>query len=214
VNFEEANQLLDGLAPGAPPFVQHSRVVAGIATRVARALAEGKVGIDVERIRVRALLHDLGRSRTHGNYHGWVGYAMLRRRGLGEFGRGCVTHWLRGLELDEALELGRFRPRFLKRVFEELDLPRLEIDDFVVSVADFSVAHTTIVSLEEREADLVQRYGDSRWLRRNGEVARDHRALLEAWMGRPLAGVVPETAPRGARAIEMPKAMLPKELLR
>jgi uncharacterized protein len=194
VNFEEATRLLDELAPGSPPFVRHSHVVASVATRLARALAEGKVGIDVERIRVRALLHDLGRSRTHGNYHGWVGYAMLRRRGLAEVGRGCVTHWLRGLGYDEILGISSMRPRFLKRVFDELDLPRLEVDDHVVSVADFSVAHTTILSLEGREADLVDRYGDSPWLRRNAAVAREHRTLLESWMGRSLAIVVPESA--------------------
>jgi uncharacterized protein len=194
VKFEDASKFLGRLAPGEPAFVQHSRVVADVAERIARALAEGRQGIDIERIRVNALLHDLGRARTHGNYHGWVGYAMLRHRGLAHAGRGCVTHWLRGLDYEQILTLSSIRPRFLRRVFEELDLPALAIEDHVVSVADFSVAHTAIVSLEEREADLVQRYGDSRWLRRNAAVAREHRDLLERAMGRPLTDVVPEIA--------------------
>jgi hypothetical protein len=119
---------------------------------------------------------------------------MLRHRGLAREGRGCVTHWLRGLDYDEILTLGSIRPRFLRRVFDELDLPALGVEDHVVSVSDFSVAHTTVVSLEEREADLVKRYGDSRWLRRNAAVAREHRAMLETAMGRPLTEVVPELA--------------------
>lgn len=195
MNFENASQLLDQLAPGNPAFVQHSRVVASVAERVANALAEGCQGIDVERIRVRALLHDLGRSRTHGNYHGWVGYAMLRHRGFADAGRGCVTHWLRGIDYDEILTMSSMRPRFLRRIFEELDLPALTIDDHVISVSDFSVAHTAVVTLEDRETDLVKRYGDSRWLRRNAALAREHRALLESAMGRPLTDVVPEIAP-------------------
>lgn len=206
MNFEDAKTLLDSFAPGEPPFVKHSRVVAGVAERIAAALAEGRQGIDVERIRVNALLHDVGRSRTHGSYHGWVGYAMLRHRGLAREGRGCVTHWLRGLDYDEILALGSIRPRFLRRVFEELDLPALGVEDHVVSVADFSVAHTTVVSLEERESDLVKRYGDSRWLRRNAAVAREHRALLESAMGRPLTEVVPDLG--GSSPSSPPKSTL------
>lgn len=194
MKFEDASHLLDTLAPGSPAFVQHSRVVAGVADRIARALAEARGGVDTERIRVRALLHDLGRTRTHGSYHGWVGYAMLRHRGLASEGRGCITHWLRGLDYGEILALGSIRPRFLRRIFDELDLPHLTTDDLVVSVADFSVAHTDVVTLERREEDLTRRYGESAWLRRHGEVAREHRALLERAMGRPLTDVVPEIA--------------------
>lgn len=194
MNFQDATRWLDELAPGRPAFVEHSHVVAAVATRIADALAEGRPGIDVERIRVQALLHDVGRSLTHGGYHGWVGYAMLRHRGEADAGRGCISHWLRGLPFEEAVELGRIRPRFLKRVYEELELPRMEVEDYVVSLSDFSVAHTAVVPVEEREADLVNRYGESRWLRRNAAAARDHRATVERWMGRPLADVVPELA--------------------
>ncbi len=200
MNYEEAVDLLDREAPERPLFVQHSHVVAGVATRIADALREGRQGVERERIRVRAVLHDFGRSRTHGSYHGWVGYAMLRHRGLATFGRGCVTHWLRGLSFEEVVEKGRVRPRFLRRVFDELALPELQLDDLVISVADFSVAHTTVVPLEERERDLVVRYGESRWLRRNAEQARAQRAELERLMGRPFAEVVPadEARPEAA----------------
>lgn len=203
MQFAEAEQLLKTLAPGDPAFVQHSRVVANIAERIADALAESREGIDRNRIRVRALLHDVGRSKTHGNYHGWVGYAMLRHRGLADAGRGCITHWLRGLTIEEVLNMSQARPKFIMRVYEELNLPELVTDDIVVSVADFSVAHTSVVSLEARESDLAHRYGNSAWLRRNGELAREHRALLESWTGRPFTEIVPE-AGRGAEHIEMP----------
>lgn len=203
MDYTQAAQLLNFFAPGEPAFVQHSRVVAGVATKIAHALAESKSDIDTDRIRVRALLHDLGRSKTHGNYHGWVGYAMLRHRGLAEYGRGCVTHWLRGLSMEEVLNMSGARPKFISRVFEELELPRLLVDDIIVSVADFSVAHTTIVSLEARESDLTARYGDSRWLRRNGELAREHRLQIERWTGRKFTEIIPE-AGRGAEHISAP----------
>ncbi|HKD99370.1 MAG TPA: hypothetical protein VKE69_00040, partial [Planctomycetota bacterium] len=127
-------------------------------------------------------------------------YALLRHRGLARYGRGCVTHWLRGLAFDEIVSLGRVKPRFLRRVFDELELPQLGLDDLVVSVADFSVAHTTIVTLEERERDLAVRYGESRWLRRNAEVAREHRDRIERACGKRLADLVPEIAASAAHA--------------
>jgi len=190
---DDAASILDEQAPGRPAFVEHSHVVSGVARRIALALRESEAGIDVERIAARAMLHDFGRSCTHGNYHGWVGYAMLRRRGLAHYARGCVTHWLRGLPLEEVLHLSpSAKPQFMKRVFDELDLPQMTDDDLVVSVADFSVAHTNIVPLEERERDLVVRYGDSRWLRRSAEIARAHRDELERRTGLSLDQIVPE----------------------
>jgi hypothetical protein len=197
VNFEEAARLLDARAPGSPAFVLHSHVVADVATRVGRALREARPGVELERIRVRALLHDYGRSRTHGPYHGWVGYALLRHAGLGEYGRGCVTHWLRGLGYEETLALSKVKPRFLRRVFEELSLPEMTLDDYVVSVADFTAANTTIVSMEDREADLVKRYSDSPWIRRTASAARAHRDEIERLTGRAFSDLVPGTAPAG-----------------
>lgn len=183
--------------------MEHSRVVAEVATKIASALAEGRDGIDIEQIRVNALLHDLGRARTHGNYHGWVGYAMLRHRGFADAGRGCITHWLRGLTIDEVLTMSGARPKFIKRVFEELDLPRMRVEDIVISVADFSVAHTTIVSLEARAEDLGLRYGNSAWLARNAELAGEHRSRIERWSGRAFTQIIPE-ASRGAGHIVVP----------
>ncbi|MFN0207745.1 MAG: HDIG domain-containing metalloprotein [Planctomycetota bacterium] len=203
MNFEAAAQLLKEHAEDDAAFVQHSHAVAGIATKLAHALRECREGVDVDTIRVRALLHDFGRSKTHGTYHGWVGYAMLRHRGLAKYGRGCITHWLRGLSLEEVLTMSGARPHFMERVFSELELPNLQIDDYIISIADFSVAHTTVVSLEAREEDLNKRYGASAWMRRNGELAREHRLQFERWTGKTLAEIVPETS-RGVEYIQTP----------
>jgi putative nucleotidyltransferase with HDIG domain len=201
LKFDEAVRLLRSHGGEDAAFVRHSHAVADVATRLGTAIAERKEGVDLETLRVRALLHDFGRSKTHGHYHGWVGYAMLRHRGLAHAGRACITHWLRNMELDEVVALSQARPKFIRRVFEELELPALELDDVLISVADFSVAHTTVVSIEAREQDLKRRYGPSRWLRRNADLAREHRAQIERLLQCKLSDIVPETA-RGVEHVE------------
>lgn len=206
MKYHEAELLLTTIAGGEPAFVAHSKVVASIAAQLAQAVARATPGIDIEKIKIQALLHDIGRSLTHGNYHGWVGYAMLRNRGLSEYGRGCITHWLRGLTIEEVLTLSRAREGFIRRVFHELQLPELTTADRIISVADFSVAHTTVVSLEARELDLEQRYGSSRWLQRNAALAREQRAAIEQLAGRPLREIF-EGADRGPGAIRKPDCL-------
>ncbi|TAH36567.1 MAG: HD domain-containing protein [Planctomycetota bacterium] len=169
---QEALRLLDQRAAPGENWHLHSRQVGKVALVLGRALVDAGHSVDVERLYVQGLLHDVGRSFNHGPLHGWTGYVYLRSLGAGEAGRGCLAHWLKGRDEAEMAATSRLSPAFVSRVYGELQPAAWSIEDSVLSLADSCVRHTTIVTFDERHAELLQRYGDSRWLRRAGELAQ------------------------------------------
>lgn len=178
---EQARALLDRHSPDGERWPLHCRQVA----KVARALATGLGAqrVDADLAEAQALLHDIGRSRTHGPLHGWTGFVLVRAQGFPRAGRGCLTHWLKGREPAELIGAGRLKPGFVARAFAELDAEPWSLQDSVLSLADSCVRDTTIVPLDERHGDLLRRYGDSRWLRRAWELARRHADEVAAGLG-------------------------------
>ena len=87
--------------------VCHCVSVAGIAVRLAGVLVGRGVVVDVALVEAGALLHDLGRCRTHGVDHGVVGGEMVRGLGLPEaLARVVERHVGGGLPEEEAVGLG------------------------------------------------------------------------------------------------------------
>ncbi len=187
---QDARELLDATAPDGELWPLHCRQVARVSLTLGRALRERGADVDLRRLETEALLHDIGRSRTHGPYHGWSGFVMLRARGHGAAGRGCLTHWLKGRSGEELLRHGRFRPRFVERVVAAASPEDWDLADSVLSVADSSVRHTTVVSFDDRFADLYDRYGESAWMRRGHELTTAHAAHISEALGRPAEEVL------------------------
>jgi putative nucleotidyltransferase with HDIG domain len=179
--------LLEEHSPAGAGWPLHCRQVARVARLVADELAARGARVDPEAVETQALLHDVGRSLTHGPLHGWTGFVLVRARGHPAAARGCLTHWIKGRSADELLHGGRLKPGFVGRVFEAYGSVPWSLQDSVMSFADSSVAHTTIVPLAQRHADLVARYGDSRWMRRAAELAEAHAAEIGAALGFPVA---------------------------
>lgn len=186
----EARQRLLAAAPPGTPWVAHSMRVAEVASWVGQALRDASHEIDLERVEIHALLHDLGRSRNHGPFHGWTGYCLLRAEGHADAGRGCLTHWLKGRPADELADGLQVSPAFVQRVLACLQPSEWLLTDSLMSFADASVAGDTIVPLEVRHNDLEQRYGSSLWLRRHAALSARHAADLSAALGRPVADLL------------------------
>ncbi|QWR78156.1 HDIG domain-containing metalloprotein [Candidatus Magnetomonas plexicatena] len=84
--------------------IEHSKAVSVKAVTVANQV---KIPVNVELIRVGALLHDIGRGKTHGIDHAIVGAEMVRELGLGEdVAKIIERHIGAGLPKEEALTLG------------------------------------------------------------------------------------------------------------
>ncbi len=173
--------LLDQHSPASESWPLHCRQVAKVARRLADAAAPGAV--DAELVETQALLHDIGRSRTHGPLHGWTGFVLVRSLGHPREARGCLTHWLKGRAPEELLGAGRLTPGFIARAFAAFDDQPWSLADSIMSLADSCVMNTTIVTPDERHEDLLRRYGDSRWMRRAWELAREHAEDVGAALG-------------------------------
>ncbi len=164
--------------------------MARVAVQLGEALRGAGVAVDLADLEVQALLHDIGRSLTHGPFHGWSGYVLLRSLGHAEAGRGCLTHWLKGREPEELRANSHFRDSFIERVYAAVQPPEWSLADSVLSVADSSVRHSTVVDFEDRYLDLYQRYGRSRWLQRAHELTEQHAEAIGARLGYPVERVL------------------------
>lgn len=95
--------------------IRHIREV----TRLAVKMAE-RCGADVNLVRAGAMLHDIGRGRTHGIEHGVVGAQMLREWGYPEeLARIVERHIGAGIDEEEAEKLGLPRKNYIPETLEE-----------------------------------------------------------------------------------------------
>jgi hypothetical protein len=182
----DAELLLTEWSPPEGLWPLHSRQVARVADLIAAALAEAGTTLERPSLVAQALLHDVGRAKTHGPLHGWTGYVMLRERGHADAGRGCLTHWLKGRSFEEVRDATTWEPSLAEKAFAALEPHPWDLLDTVLSFADSSVQHTTIVPFQDRHQDLLDRYGDSTWLRRATELATAHGAEIDAALGFPV----------------------------
>ena len=84
--------------------IEHILAVKRVALRIAD---ETTIPVDRELVRMGALLHDIGRARTHGIDHAVVGAEMAREMGVDErIVRIIERHIGAGINADEARALG------------------------------------------------------------------------------------------------------------
>ncbi len=126
----------------------HSHAVAKKALEIAERIT--KVKLDIDLIEIGALLHDIGRTRTHGFDHGIQGGKILRERGFPEsIVRICERHILGGLDKDDAREVGLPIKNYLPETMEEK----------IVCLADKYMTGKKEVSVEERFKKWILKYG-------------------------------------------------------
>jgi uncharacterized protein len=100
--------------------VRHCKAVADLATRIAQKIAGNSIVVDVNLVRIGALLHDLGRARTHSIEHAIVGADIARSLRLpASIVRIIERHIGSGISVTEATQLGLPKRSFLPRSLEE-----------------------------------------------------------------------------------------------
>ena len=92
-----------------------------MALEIARRLEKNGIKIDMEAIEMGALLHDVGRSKTHGIMHIIEGIKIARKYGLPEKVVSIIKrHAGAGIDEDEAVKLGLPRDDYTPRTIEEM----------------------------------------------------------------------------------------------
>jgi HD domain-containing protein len=182
---DQARQVLANHSPTGEVWPAHCRQVARIARMV--ALSANAAGAEVmpDSCESMALVHDIGRSITHGPLHGWEGFQLMDALGHPGTGRGCLTHWLKGREPEELLESG-FEMPLIEQAYNSLIPREWQLEDSIVSFADSSVAGAQVVPLQTRHADLSERYGASVWLDRHLELGLQHAQQISDALGHPV----------------------------
>jgi uncharacterized protein len=154
MDYEKAKALVDSLPPN---IAAHSRAVCRKAVEVAERIRKNGHKVDVEKVRLAALLHDVGRLRSHGPDHGMESGRMLKELG--------AEPWLvRAVE------------RHCVTVFRDTPLAEYTLEEKIVSYADGCVREDREVSFEERFKDLIKRR------RQHGKL--DEVALFEQTSGK------------------------------
>jgi len=132
---------------------RHSEKVAEKAIQIASKIKNAQ--IDMNLIEIGALLHDVGRTKTHGFKHALIGGKILRQRGFSEkLARICETHILGGLDKEDAKKFGLPIKNYLPTTLEEK----------IICLADKHMAGTREVSIQERFNRWFHKYGRSKIL--------------------------------------------------
>jgi len=100
-----------------------------------------KSGADRELVKWGAMLHDIGRARTHGLDHGQIGADMCREMGIAEdIARIVECHIGAGLTAEECSREG----------LKEINCVPSTLEEKIVAHADNLIRGTDEISLEER----------------------------------------------------------------
>jgi uncharacterized protein len=133
-----------------PSVRRHSEKVADKALEISKKIT--KVNIDKNLIEIGALLHDIGRTKTHGFNHALIGGKILRERGFSDkLAKICERHILGGLDKEDAKKFG----------LPEKDYLPISLEEKIICLADKHMAGIREVSIKERFERWFQKYGKS-----------------------------------------------------
>lgn len=133
-----------------PNVIAHCVTVMKVATKLAEKIKRKGLRVDVELVRIGALLHDIGRSKTHDVDHAIVGGKIARSLGLPE----SIIHIIErhvggGITQEEAEELGWPKGIYAPQTLEEK----------IVTYADKIVDGSKVVPLETTLDQLHRKLG-------------------------------------------------------
>jgi len=132
--------------------VAHCQVVSEIAVQIAKACEKRGLNVDVKLVQVGALLHDIGRSKTHGIDHVIRGAEIARSLNLPESVVSIIErHAGGGITIDEARRLGWPNKTYLPQTLEEK----------IVTYADKLVEGLRRVQVERTIKKLSRELGDA-----------------------------------------------------
>jgi len=191
LEFSSAKTLTAAKLGSDTSAYRHSLKVAWAARKLAMELEAMNVDIDPDDLATQAILHDIGRGRSHNDLHGWEGYQLLRAVGYEPQARACLTHWLRGRSLQQAL--AESKPEHhpaMKEIYADVGRLEMELPDKIIALADSLVAGDTPVTLNQRYSDAEARYGRSRWLSTSEEEAKKYLSEIETVLGKSVYNII------------------------
>ncbi|MEM3672901.1 MAG: TIGR00295 family protein [Candidatus Bathyarchaeia archaeon] len=100
--------------------IRHCQAVAKLALEIAKACKERGLNVDLKLVEIGALLHDIGRSKTHTVHHAIIGAEIAESLGLPEPLVSIIkTHVGGGITSKEAKKLGWPKDIYIPKTLEE-----------------------------------------------------------------------------------------------
>jgi uncharacterized protein len=127
--------------------IEHCSAVSLLATEIAKKIQSKGHVVDVDFVEVAALLHDIGRAKTHGIDHGVEGAKILQD--FPEYARICECHLGGGIKKDEAEKLGLPSEDYLPETLEEK----------IICYADKLIERNKRITLDESLKKFAERLG-------------------------------------------------------
>ena len=150
---------------------KHSIKVAEKALEIANKVKKKKV--DTNLVEIGALLHDVGRSKTHGFEHALIGGKILKERGLpDQLVRVCETHILGGLDREDAKFIGLPEKEYLPITLEEK----------IICLADKLTIGSKEVTIEQRFNKWFSKYGKTNLLLKSKKRIEEMQKEIESLM--------------------------------
>jgi len=144
----------------SPNVVEHCKHVAAFAVRIAYACQKKQPNLNIRLVEISALLHDIGRSRTHSVNHALEGGKIARKFGLPlSIVHAIERHAGGGIPREEARALGWPVRDFVPKTLEEK----------IVCYADKRVEGRRMVPIEK----TVKAYAN--------DLGRNHPAIERIW---------------------------------
>ncbi len=120
--------------------IKHCKAVAKLAVEIAKKCAKNGVAVDIELVHIGALLHDIGRAKTHKVHHAIVGAKIARSLGLPESIVAIIErHVGGGISPEEAIKLGWPNGKYIPESIEEK----------IVSYADKLIDGAKVISIDK-----------------------------------------------------------------
>lgn len=140
--------------------VGHCERVSALAVKIAKACEEKGLKVDISLVEISALLHDIGRSKTHSVDHAMIGGEIARSLGLPKSVIFVIErHAGGGISKEEAKKLGWPARNYLPKTLEEK----------IVCYADKRVEGLRIVPIKQ----TIQAYA--------AVLGKNHSAIKRIW---------------------------------
>lgn len=147
---EEAEEILHSLNC-SQIIIKHSKTVRDFAIKISKRLIEKEIKVDLDLVEAGALLHDIGRVKTHSVLHGFYGGEIAKALNLSPKLINIIErHIGAGIPADEAVKIGLPRRDFTPETLEEK----------IICYADKRVKHSKIVSFEKTLEEFKRRLGE------------------------------------------------------
>ena len=131
--------------------IDHCKAVSALAVQFAEACKNRGLDVDVDLVEVGALLHDIGRSKTHGVDHAVVGVEIAKSLSLPKPIVSIIErHVGGGIDAEEAKELGLPMKNYFPTTLEEK----------LVAYADKLIEGNRVVPIERTIEQISEKLGE------------------------------------------------------